>query len=250
MVGCCEYVCCNEAGELCAREWLICKPDVVVMQLPNAESAEFSRLCDIDDTDGDFDPVDGGLKNDFGNLRILYGTESGFLPFGFNTESNNACSSVSESWSIRTNLLPFTWSLSDMLDGRKITEITTKKKQQKQVSQEYLKWSYNTRLNREIGHHRYEFDKTEKKYKIFEKFTRRFWLHDSTGVCVYFLSITSWRDTTWMAIHRLVRSPTRTELTNRITDFFSFQLHTPERLNANADRTAGRRTSITTNELI
>lgn len=32
---------------------------------PNAESFEFSRVCDID---GDFEPVDGGLKNESGKF--------------------------------------------------------------------------------------------------------------------------------------------------------------------------------------
>lgn len=47
---------------------------IVVVPDPNAESTEFSRVCD---TDGDFDPVDGGLKNESGKLRIRNGTCSG-----------------------------------------------------------------------------------------------------------------------------------------------------------------------------
>lgn len=47
---------------------------MVVVPDPNAESTEFSRVCE---TDGDFDPVDGGLKNESGRLRIRNGTWSG-----------------------------------------------------------------------------------------------------------------------------------------------------------------------------
>lgn len=47
---------------------------MVVVPDPNAESTEFSRVCD---TDGDFDPVDGGLKNESGKLRMRNGTCSG-----------------------------------------------------------------------------------------------------------------------------------------------------------------------------
>lgn len=43
---------------------------IVVVPEPNAESTEFSRVCD---TDGDFDPVDGGLKNEAGKFRMING---------------------------------------------------------------------------------------------------------------------------------------------------------------------------------
>lgn len=47
---------------------------MVAVPEPNAESTEFSRVCD---TDGDFEPVDGGLKNESGKFRIRNGTCSG-----------------------------------------------------------------------------------------------------------------------------------------------------------------------------
>lgn len=47
---------------------------MVVVPEPNAESTEFSRVCD---TDGDFEPVDGGLKNESGKFRIRNGTCNG-----------------------------------------------------------------------------------------------------------------------------------------------------------------------------
>lgn len=64
--------------------------------MPKAESAEFSRLWLMLSTDGDFDPVDGGVKKEFGRLRIDHGTCSGLFESGFNTLSNNACRSESE----------------------------------------------------------------------------------------------------------------------------------------------------------
>lgn len=72
----------------------------VVLPEPNAESAEFSRECD---TDGDFDPVDGGLKNELGNLRMRNGTANGrFDSFGFSTLSKSACKLSWELSSTRT----------------------------------------------------------------------------------------------------------------------------------------------------
>lgn len=124
------YVCCSEAGELCARGWLICsggggaccggggscccgEPAAVelgvVLLAPNAESALFSRLCEIELTEPDLEPLEGGLKNESGNLRIRNGTCSGRCELGLSTESNSACRSESESPSIRTmglELLP------------------------------------------------------------------------------------------------------------------------------------------------
>lgn len=101
------YVCCSEAGELCARECNGTGPehDGPAFVVPNAESPEFSRLCDMD---GDLEPVDGGLKNDLGSCRMRNGNWSGFLPSGFRTVSNSACKSVSEFWSTRTTRLLLT----------------------------------------------------------------------------------------------------------------------------------------------
>lgn len=47
---------------------------MVVVPEPNAESTEFSRVCD---TDGDLEPVDGGLKNESGKFRMRNGTCNG-----------------------------------------------------------------------------------------------------------------------------------------------------------------------------
>jgi hypothetical protein len=35
------------------------------------------------ETDGDFEPVDGGLKNDFGSFLMWNGTVRGFFESGF-----------------------------------------------------------------------------------------------------------------------------------------------------------------------
>lgn len=61
--------------------------------VPNAESAEFSRECEIE---GLLLPVDGGLKKESGRLRMRNGTCSGRFESGFRTLSNNACRSDSE----------------------------------------------------------------------------------------------------------------------------------------------------------
>lgn len=71
---------------------------------PKAESAEFSREWE---TDGDLEPVDGGLKNDFGSCRIRRGTCSGRLESGLSTVSNNDCKTESESWSTRRTRFDF-----------------------------------------------------------------------------------------------------------------------------------------------
>lgn len=76
---------------------------IVVVPEPNAESVEFSRECE---TDGDREPVDGGLKNESGNLRIRNGTANGcFESDGLSTLSNNACKLSSEFSSMRTTKL-------------------------------------------------------------------------------------------------------------------------------------------------
>lgn len=131
------YVSCNEAGQLWPRECIACKrlviglttpfgvvpppvaplppatafvpsmpfvlfgEQMVVVPEPNmAESPESSRECD---TSGDLDPIDGGLKNESGNLRIRNGTCRRLceLP-GSSTLSNNACKSPAELSSTRT----------------------------------------------------------------------------------------------------------------------------------------------------
>lgn len=61
--------------------------------VPNAESAEFSRECEIE---GLLLPVDGGLKKESGKLRMRSGTCSGRFESGFRTLSNSACRSDSE----------------------------------------------------------------------------------------------------------------------------------------------------------
>ena len=73
---------------------------MVVVPEPKAESAEFSREWD---TDGDFEPVFGGLKNDIGKLRMRNGTCRGrFETSGLSTVSKRACRFVSEFSSMRT----------------------------------------------------------------------------------------------------------------------------------------------------
>ncbi|KAK3928811.1 putative nucleoporin Nup54 [Frankliniella fusca] len=103
------YVCCSEAGELWCRGWLTGSPlgvtvapaapapaaaatETPASELANAESAEFSRLCD---TDGDLEPVDGGVKNELGSLRMCIGFCRGRFELGLSTISNRACSSDS-----------------------------------------------------------------------------------------------------------------------------------------------------------
>lgn len=128
------YVCSNEAGLLCARECDIWMPmrlanglmtgvfdaaellpvvdapvvlpllfgeQMVVVPEPNAESTEFSRVCE---TDGDFEPVDGGLKKESGKFRMRNGTCNG-RAFWFSATSNRACKLSSEFSSIRTTRL-------------------------------------------------------------------------------------------------------------------------------------------------
>ncbi len=85
------------------------------MIVPNAESPEFSRLCDMEETDGDFEPVEGGLKNEAGSFRILYGTVRGRIPSGLRTFAKMASNSVAESLSILTNFSPLEDSPSDMM---------------------------------------------------------------------------------------------------------------------------------------
>lgn len=65
---------------------------------PNAESFEFSRVCDMD---GDFEPVDGGLKNESGKFLKRNGIWSGRASW-FSATSNNACKLTAEFSSTRT----------------------------------------------------------------------------------------------------------------------------------------------------
>ncbi|TGZ57506.1 hypothetical protein DBV15_02284 [Temnothorax longispinosus] len=81
-----------------------------VTATPNAESAEFSRECEID---GLLLPVDGGLKKESGRLRMRSGTCSGRFESGFRTVSKSAWRSDSEFWStLTTGLLLDNWSTS------------------------------------------------------------------------------------------------------------------------------------------
>lgn len=63
----------------------------------SVESTEFS-LEWLTETEGDFDPVEGGLKKESGNFLSLRGIWLALLAeLGWRTESNKACSSESES---------------------------------------------------------------------------------------------------------------------------------------------------------
>jgi hypothetical protein len=69
---------------------------------PKAESAEFSREWEIE---GDLLPVEGGLKNESGRLRMRRGTWRGRFESGLRTVSKRAWRSDSEFWSMRTTRL-------------------------------------------------------------------------------------------------------------------------------------------------
>jgi len=64
----------------------------------------------LTDTDGDLEPMDGGLKKESGSLRSRRGTGFGRLESsGRNTVSKRACSSESESPRMWTTWVPLFW---------------------------------------------------------------------------------------------------------------------------------------------
>ena len=84
--------------------------DPATTAVPNAESAEFSRECEIE---GLLLPVEGGLKKESGKFRIRRGTCKGRFESGLRTVSKRACRSDSEFWSTRTTRLFLdNWSTS------------------------------------------------------------------------------------------------------------------------------------------
>ena len=54
------------------------------------ESVLFSLLCELEATDGDLDPVEGGLKNESGRFLSRKGKAKGRGASGLSTVSNKA----------------------------------------------------------------------------------------------------------------------------------------------------------------